>query len=676
MKDCIDIKVADKLRQAIENGDVSIDSIKKMESKDRGDLFREYLGEKMGTKMNIGFEQRMNSEAKDILKKYIERELTRVPATSRKVLLNRLSKMENLINQEEGRPFLNELVSHKLGVQVTEDEAKTLINLANVAKKAKDKIPAEIISKGLKGTDEQLEYGYAEVAVIDYMSDIQRTRAGRNWSDITAQKTMSKKWEQFARTNYNIIVDGIGALKGIVASLDNSFFGRQGIKMLAYKPEIWVKNFIKSWFDLGESLLKSGYKPVSGETGVRLWGERNAVAFDRMRAEILSRPNALNGTYDRAANGFGLRLGTEEDFPINLGEKIPLFGRVYKASEVAFNGAALRMRADLADAMIETFKKNKVDITDKEIIDELGRFVSSMTGRGDLRKFESAAGPLGTIMFSARFFKSQIDSFTALPKFLMQPTNPVRQQYAQAMARTIAMWGVILGLGQYFGIADVNPKSDKFGTLKLGNSTFDITGGHASMTKLLARLFTGERIDPKTGVTKSVDTFGSDRDALVWSFLSGKFAPFPALVRDMIKGEHFGGEEINGASIAKQLFVPITLTSAFEAGATKDLSEAFLVIMAEGLGFSTADFKYNPIGAGWKELRNGDKTLYNQATNELWQSIYPEIVKARSSASYQKLSEEEKTKFMEKLERRMKERIINQSKYQKVIDAQSTQEVK
>lgn len=107
-----------------------------------------------------------------------------------------------------------------------------------------------------------------------------------------------------------------------------------------------------------------------------------------------------------------------------------------------------------------------------------------------------------------------------------------------------------------------------------------------------------------------------------------------------------------------------------EAVASKDLSEAMIVIMAEFLGYSTADFKYNPIGSGWKELRNGDKALYNQATKELWQEIYPEIQKARSSSSYQKLTEEEKVKFMEKLEKRMKDKVINQSKYQNVIKVQ------
>ncbi len=674
MSDCIPKEIAQTLKQAIENGEVSINSLKKMPSAKRADVFKKYLGEKFGKKMNIGFEQRINSKTKDILEKYIERELTRIPQASRKVLLNRLSKMDNLINPEQGKPFLNELVSHKLGVQVTEEEAKTLMALASEARKAKEAIPQEIIDKGLRGTPEQMRYGYSEVAVVDYMSDIQRLRGKSSWGDITEQKTLSKKWEQFSRERFNTMVDGIGALKGIVASLDNSFFGRQGIKMLANNPTIWAKGFAKSWSDIGETLIKGGFKPVSGKTGIRLWGERNAVAYDRIRAEILSRPNALNGNYDRASNGFGLRLGTEEQFPINLGEKIPVLGRIYKASEVAFNGAALRMRADLADAMIAGFKKNGVDVTDKEIMNELGRFVSSMTGRGDLGKFESAAGDLGSIMFSARFFKSQIDTFTALPKLIMQPSNPVRRAYGLAVVRLIGMWAGVLGTAHMLGLADLNPKSDKFGTIRIGNSTFDLTGGHASMIKLITRLIGGKRYDPKTGTYRSVDSFGSSRDALIWDFLSGKFAPAPSMLRDLIKGEHFGGQKITGLSVAKNLLVPITFTSGLEAMQSKDMSEAFIIILAEALGYSTSDFKYNPIGTGWKELRNSNKEVYNQATNELWNTIYPEIVKARNSSAYQKLSEEEKTKFMEKLEKRIKEKVINQFQYQEIIKTQKPPE--
>lgn len=666
---CIPKDIARTLKQAIENGEISVDLLKQMSSTERANVFKKYLGEELGKKMNVGFEQRLTSKAKDILKNYIERELTRIPQTSRKVLLNRLQKMENLLNPAEGQPFLDELVAHKLGIRVTADEAKTLMNLADEARKAKEAIPPEVIEKGLRGTDAQMKYGYAEVALVDYMSDVQRLRGNRNWADIKEQKTLAKKWEQFARHTYNTMMDGVGALKGIVASFDNSFFGRQGIRVLFNKPDIWAKNFTKSWSDLGETLKTAGFKPVSGNDGVRLWGERNATAYDRMRAEILSRPNALNGTYDRASNGFGLRLGTEEQYPVNMGEKLPVFGRLYKASEVAFNGAALRMRADLADAMIANFKHQGLDITDKELMDELGRFVSSMTGRGDLGRFETAAGELGSIMFSMRFLKSQLDTFNALPKYVMQPSNPVRKAAARATMQTLFGWAGLLGTAHMLGIADLDPRSDKFGTIRIGSYAFDITGGHASMIRLVAKLITGERYDPRTGTFRSVESFGTSRDDLVWDYFTGKLAPVPAMIRDMLRGEHFGGEEISSTSIARNLLVPISIENGFDVFSKKDFSEAFLVVLAEGLGFSPTDFRYNPTGKGWKELKNTDKKLYNQATGELWNKIYPEIQKARNSSYYQKLDKEEQTKFMERLESRIKEQVINQSKYRKAIES-------
>src|SRR3990167_11156069 len=116
-----------------------------------------------------------------------------------------------------------------------------------------------------------------------------------------------------------------GTTKSTAASLDNSFVGRQGIKILYTHPTIWTRAFLKTWSDIGKELL--------GKDSIQA-----------IKADIVSRPNALNGKYE--AGKYDLGIKAEEAFPTSLPSKIPILGRLYRASEAAYNGAALRMRAD------------------------------------------------------------------------------------------------------------------------------------------------------------------------------------------------------------------------------------------------------------------------------------------------------------------------------------------
>ena len=98
--------------------------------------------------------------------------------------------------------------------------------------------------------------------------------------------------------------------------------------------------------------------------------------FRAGEAEIRSRPtyNKMK-EYDIGLSDLNAKVGVrEEALGSNMAEKIPLFGRVFKASEAAFNGGALRMRADLADwniRMAESKGKNMLDPVEAEGIGKL-----------------------------------------------------------------------------------------------------------------------------------------------------------------------------------------------------------------------------------------------------------------------------------------------------------------
>ena len=81
---------------------------------------------------------------------------------------------------------------------------------------------------------------------------------------------------------------------------------------------------------------------------------------DEVRADAVSRPNALNGKYDAAKNGYGLM---HENFQ-------------------SYKGSGLLMRANLADAVIESAEKHGINTKVREEASLLGEFVVAMTREG------------------------------------------------------------------------------------------------------------------------------------------------------------------------------------------------------------------------------------------------------------------------------------------------------
>jgi hypothetical protein len=180
-----------------------------------------------------------------------------------------------------------------------------------------------------------------------------------------------KEWLTSPTEMFNTIA---GTAKSALSSFDNSFFGRQGIKMFFSQPDIWAKDFAKSWGDIGRELVKT---------------KSSVEPMDIIKADIYSRENAINGKYDTA--GIDLGLSTEEAFPSPLPGKLPILGRLFNASETAFNGAALRMRADYGDRILKKAEEFGIDTSDKDQSQGLGKLINAMTGRGYIGKVQRSA---------------------------------------------------------------------------------------------------------------------------------------------------------------------------------------------------------------------------------------------------------------------------------------------
>jgi len=624
---CITKEKVLEFKKALRDGRIDPIKLAGMSSEARNAFLKNFVGDN-ATKVNALFESKLllkNQKAG-----YISwaKKVGGVTKTARRDLISRIERMDKILNPTEEQAFLRDLAETRLGFGVTQQEAKTIAELSKMAQdlRIKAKEDGTFASKS-----ERLDYGINEVKLEDYVNELKLQAKSLSFRENPVKKTLGA-------------VGNIpGLMKSAVASFDNSFYGRQGIKTLLdiRTSHIWAKNFAKSFLDIGREL-------------------KGKDAMSIIKADIYSRPNALNGKYK--AGGYGLDVLSEEAYPSHVLAKIPLLKRLYKASESAYNGGALRLRADLADRVIKIGEKNGLDMTNKAQAEGLGALVSSLTGRGSLGKGEVLAKELNVLLFSIKFLKGNIDILTAGLTNKEIRSNPVaRKEAAKTLVSIVSSFAAINVVA---GLIDANSverdnRSTNFGKIKIFGHWTDISGGLTPLVVLASRLtpsyHNGELgfwaksstgnytnlISGKYGQQTALDTFQN--------FWEGKLSPSAALVRDLWQGKTFSGEPVTLLGSLKQTFSPIILQN-FEQ-LKKDPNSSFLLgsMILEGLGFSTSTF--NPTQKNWnnnpnKTLRQfknkiGD-TKFKEANDKFNQQYDNWYTKRTQLPSFKNLSDENK----------------------------------
>jgi len=430
----------------------------------------------------------------------------------------------------------------------------------------------------------------------------------------------------------------------MVASLDNSFIGRQGIKTLLngdYK--IWFKTLANSFKDFGKEMM---------EKSPGLFKSRNDAVMAGIRADIYSRPNALNGKYKAAKNGYGLGVLHEEAFPTSIPEKLPFLGRVFKASESAFGGSALRMRSDLADAMIEKMEKVGVDMLDEKNATAFGNLVTSMTGRGELRKLAPVGDVLNATMFAPKFLKANWNTLTA-HMFDKLATKASKKEAAKNLLRIVSSVAGILTISEMLnpGSVEWDPRKTHFGKIKAGDSYYDVTGGMAGLTRFAARIITGETYSSNTKKWSDIynSEFGKQNALdLTENFFEGKASPLFGAVRDIMKGQNYQGEKPGFVNTSLGLITPISAEMMMEE-LKKGNDDIFMLMIGEGLGFSPSSATYKGYGKKWDELKEKDSDDYNKALKQVSENFNKRADKLMESREWSRMTQEEQNKALDKI---------------------------
>lgn len=587
---CLIPSIAEDFKKKLSSGEIDPEKLNKMTSAERNAFFADIAGEHNASKINSLFESKIILKNKELGYINWAKQLTGIKEEVRRDLIKKIQNMigdaENgkfILNPKNEEAFLHDLASTRLGTDVSFEEAKTITELSNKLTESKGKLNPDGYT--FKTAKEKFEYGASKVLLEKYVAELKLSnKPGRGWN-IAGR-----------------LFDLAGVSKSLRATLDNSFIGRQGIKVLSTNPKIWIKNALKSFRIIGKTLVQR--KGAIDQT-------------DAVLADVYSRSNALNKETKTVYKYLDLG-NAEEAYPTSWPEKIPLMGRLFKASEQSYTGTAYMMRADLADFYIPKAIKQGVDLTDDVQAKSLAKLINAMTGRGTLGKGENIASGLNVAFFSIKFAKSNFDTLTAHAA-QRGVSRFVRKEAAKNLLKIVAGTSTVLAIADKLhpGSVEWDPRSSDFGKIRIGDTRFDVSGGMASMITLVARVAKQSTKSTSTGqITKLGTKFGQKSGSdVAFDFFAGKLSPASSFLKHLfIDRAGYMGEPLTVKGELTNLFVPMPITTFQELRLNPNSANNLLAIIADGLGISTNTYQSNV-----KSLKtlNDDSQLFNQV-NEIF----------------------------------------------------------
>ena len=338
--------------------------------------------------------------------------------------------------------------------------------------------------------------------------------------------------------------------RALMASTDLSGFFRQG-GFLIGRPKQWFPSAIK------------GTQSFFSEK-----------AYQDIVKNIQTRPTyaLMRETKLPLTNMGSVLSGREEAFMSNFAEKIPLIGKLVKASNRAYTGFLNKLRADVFDDLVNTAQKQGLDITGK-IGNDIAKFVGSATGRGNMGVLENSAVTLNSVFFSPRLMASRLNLLNPVYYAKLDPF--VRKEALKSLLTFSGTGLSILGLAKMGGMeVGVDPRSADFGKMKVGNTRYDVWGGFQQYIRIGAQLITGKHISSTTGVETTVGEGYKPltRMDILQRAVETKEAPVFSFATSLLKGKTLLGKEIDLKSEIAQRFIPMVIQDMVDLYEEKGLS--------------------------------------------------------------------------------------------------------
>ena len=521
---CLLQKYADKFKEGIKSGEISPDKLVNMSSEERRTYLSKFIGEFNAKEANTLFESKLLLKNQQAGLIRWAKKLGGISEESRKDIIAKIEKLDKALDTKSEKTFLADIVESRIGVSVSITDAQTITTLANKAKSLYD--------PKLKDWEQPKEYWQTRQTLNKYIRDI--TPENLPLSGMEKAKSIGES--------------ALSVERAIKTGFDLSAPMRQGRALFGTKE--WIQAF-KNMFSYAKS----------------------QSAFDDLEVKMLSNRYSEYAIKNKRELGLTL-LGEkftqrEEEFGSKLIDKIPLL----KGSERAYVGFLNDIRFNRFVNILDNLEKSGVSILDnKEAQKDLAKVIGASTGRGTLGGLEQSANTLATVLFSPRWISSRVQTIlNPLTK-----TGVARTEAIKSFARLAGTSVAVLGMAKMAG-ADVetDPRSSDFGKIKVGKTRFDVTGGMGAYITLIAKGIEGSTKSSTSGKITKLNTgkYGSQTymDVLI-NFVLGKTSPVASVIKDIFKGETFGGEKVKvgftkdfSEYLGQQLFQPLLSSDAISA---------------------------------------------------------------------------------------------------------------
>lgn len=636
---CLPAAAVNSFTNALRSGKIDPYKLNQMSSDERRAVFKGIVGENGAKQVNAEFEARMLLKNQKYAYTAWAKKVAGITSETKRDLMTRISKMDHILTPVEEKQFLSDLAAHKLGVGVTPEEARSIANLSQKVQGAEKHISSTetAAEKGFIPTAADMQHGYARYDLQKYVSDLKSKASVFKTSELKTPTGLTQGIAKLPRAVADVS-------KSIGASLDDSFALRQGSKTLLTHPMYWTKEFKNSFMNIAK-------------------GAKNAEAAQReFKARLMADP-----LYDQAIKD-GLAISKSDDvFPTSLPGKIPIAGRAFNASEVAYEAYAENLRMGLYKNELRLAKDKGIDMTGV-FGKNVAKMVNSLTGRGSLGALEPVSGPINVAFYSLRFLKSNVDTLLFHPAgagvggtydLVRGKTGARAVSFAQKRAATnllkiVAGTAAVMGIANSLkpGSVELDPRSSDFGKIKVGDTRFEITGGMDSIVTLASRLLSQSSKSSSTkNVTKlNSGVYGSQTLMdVVNTFFQNKASPVGGVAIDTLKGKTPQGEKPTLKSETLKLVTPLNINNFQELKNDKNSANMLASVLADTFGVSTNT--YGKSTAKWDV--NTNKTLaafqkkvgdakFQQANQDYNNTLDQYMRKLTSSPVYNSLPTTEK----------------------------------
>jgi hypothetical protein len=564
---CLPKHIVNNFLMKLKDGTITPEKMLAMTSEQRRAFLGDIVGKENAQWVNTLFESKLilKNQQRGIIT--WAKTVGGLKPEAQKDIISRVNKMTDILTPETEDSFLEDLAAHKLGVAVTMEEA------ANIVSMSKDiTTKRQIMEKGKrrdidgKATNTELEYGTAMVSFLNYVNGLkERAR----------QKTIPQAALDYLEDPISFVNDLFGAAKSIVGSLDDSFVGRQGIKEF-YRGLTGNKDAAKNWLITFKQSIEAIGKTFKGRS-----------AIDALSAEIWSDPEIDLIKQGKVAVGV-----TEEQYPVNWPEKIPVFGKAFKAGEEAWITSAQGMRYRAFKNYLKVWRNSEVDLSKQELL-SIGKLVNSLTARGDTG-INQKPGLVNNLLWSPRNIRADID-FLTLHLFDKGFSTMARKQAGLNLLRMIMGTAIILAIADLLDDESVtwDTKSYDFGKIKVGSTRFSVAGSLPGYVTLASRIVNKARTSTEGKTIRyNQGKYGEStlKDA-VFNFFENKSSPPARFIMDWLEGKDFNGNKFNVYKEILQTGTPMIISNYIETAKAEDSANMALIVLAETFGINTSTYE-------------------------------------------------------------------------------------